>query len=86
MSARTLGPITIVSEHVPDYTLEVDGNGNKQRVELPGHVSFYLVVDGARVRIGHKAAAGLFADIDRAKAAAPPPAQTPPATPPAQQG
>jgi len=83
MSARTFGGLTLEAVHTPDYSIENDGDGNKKRVELPGHVDFFIVVDGARVRIGRKAAAGLFADIDRAKTAAAqqPPAQ--PASPPA---
>jgi hypothetical protein len=82
VSARTFGSLSLEAVHTPDFSIENDGDGNKKRVELPGHVDFYIVIDGARVRVGRKAAAGLFADIDRAKkaadAAAPP---RPPAAP-----
>jgi hypothetical protein len=61
---------TLYATHVPDYSTEVDGNGVKQRVELPGHVEFGLIVNGVKVRIAQKATAGLLADITRAKAAA----------------
>lgn len=53
--------------HSPDFSLEVDGNGETKRVELPGHVEIGVVVDNVFVPVLRRKAAGLFADIERAK-------------------
>lgn len=62
-------------DHVPDSTNEVDGNGVRVVKELPGHVYFGVEVDGVKIPLGRKGAAGLLADIERAKANASQPAQ-----------
>lgn len=67
MTARTFGSPSFEVRHYPDYSMEPDGSGGKQRVELPGKVHLGVVVDGAFWPIAERKAAGLFADIERAK-------------------
>jgi hypothetical protein len=74
----TYDTLTLVGLHEPDYSLEDDGQGGLKRVELPGMYTVGFVKDGAFVRIYSRKAAGMFADIARAQAAAP---ATPPAPP-----
>lgn len=82
MSAKTLySGLSFELRHEPDVTVETDGNGVKQAHDLPGHVVLGAVVDGVFVPVLRRKAAGLFADIARAKKAAeaapPPPATQP---------
>jgi hypothetical protein len=67
--------------HEPDNSVEKDSNGVPVVVPLPGFYTIGAVVDGVFVPIFRRKAAGLFADIARAKAdaqaAAPPAADTP---------
>lgn len=59
--------LELVAKHVPDYSLEVGADGNKRQVELPGHILIGTEVDGVFVPLAQRKAAGLFADIERAK-------------------
>ena len=59
---------TLYIDHHPDSTSEIDGNGQRQVHELPGHVYFGIVVNGVKIPLGRKGTAGLVADIKRAKA------------------
>lgn len=73
---------TLYIDHHPDQTAEVDGNGQRQVHELPGHVYFGIVVNGVKIPLGRKGTAGLVADIKRAKAKQDAEASTaPPAAP-----
>jgi hypothetical protein len=78
--------LSLEVRHEPDYSVETRDEGIKERVELPGFLNFGVVVDGVFVTILRRKAAGLFADVKRAKAArdaeaaaAPPPPPLPPA-------
>ena len=82
MSEQTFGAPSLYVEHKPDYSNEVDGNGLKHQVELPGHVYFGFVIDGVKIPVGRKGTAGLLADIGRAKAKADAQAAAAPPAPP----
>lgn len=71
MSERTFGKPTLAVRHVPDFSLEKDASGNNVQVELPGKVHVGVMLDGVFVPILERKAAGLFADIERAKKNAP---------------
>lgn len=49
--------------HVPDYSVETDSTGNKSQVELPGWVEVGFEVDGVKVPVERRKAAGLLADM-----------------------
>ena len=83
MSAKDFGTPTLYVEHKADRSTEVDGNGTKQSVELPGFVYFGFVIDGVKIPLGRKGTAGLEADIARAKAKADAQAAAAPPAPPA---
>lgn len=59
--------LPVHARHVPDQTQEVDSNGIRQNVELPGYVEIGVDIDGHFLVIARKATAGLLADINRAK-------------------
>src|SRR4051794_7260216 len=59
--------LTLVAQHVPDYSLEVGADGNKRQEELPGHIRIGTEIEGVFVPLAQIKAAGLFADIERAK-------------------
>lgn len=81
--------LTVEVRHEPDFTLEAQNDGTKVSQELPGFLILGVVVDDVFVPLLRRKAAGLFADIERAKAAAssqkakdaaaapPPPSQAP---------
>lgn len=69
MSDYTHTGLEVVGRHLPDSSLEDDGNGNKVSVPLPGMYQIGVEVDGVFVPLAERKAAGLFADIERAKAA-----------------
>ena len=75
--------LEVVGKHEPDYSVEDAGDGTKYRVELPGHYTVGVLVDGVFVPLLRRKASGLFADIERRKraqdAATPPPPPQPPA-------
>ena len=76
--------LTLSIKHEPDFSLEDDGAGGKQLVELPGFLVIGTEVDGAFVPIFRRKAGGVLADVARAKAAAElEAANTPPPPPPA---
>lgn len=62
--------LEVVGRHLPDSSLEDDGLGNKVSVDLPGMYQVGVKIDGVFVPLAERKAAGLFADIARAKAAA----------------
>ena len=62
--------LKVVGRHLPDSSLEDDGLGNKTSVDLPGMYQIGVEVEGVFVPLAERKAAGLFADIARAKAAA----------------
>lgn len=64
--------LQLVGLHEPDFSLEDDGQGGIHRVELPGFYTVGFMKDGAFKRLHTFKAAGMFADIARAQADAPP--------------
>lgn len=60
--------LPLVAKHVPDYSMELDGDGNKSRIELPGHVEIGVDVEGAFVPLAKIGAVRLGKKIERAKA------------------
>lgn len=61
--------LSLVGKHVPDHSMEVLPDGTKAKVELPGHYLVGVVIDGVFKPLAKFGAAGLFADIERAKSA-----------------
>lgn len=59
--------LPLVAKHVPDFSLEVGADGNKRQEELPGHIHIGTVIEGVFKPLASFKAAGLFADIERAK-------------------
>jgi hypothetical protein len=41
--------LTLNAVRVPDYSIEMGADGNKQAVELPGHIEFGVELDGVFV-------------------------------------
>lgn len=41
--------LTLNARRVPDYSIELGADGNKQAVELPGHIEFGVELDGVFV-------------------------------------
>lgn len=72
--------LELLGLHEPDFSLEDDGAGGLKKVDLPGFYTVGFMKDGAFKRLHTFKAAGMFADIARAKAAAD--AQPPPPAPP----
>lgn len=62
--------LKVVGKHEPEYSVETDASGIKYNVELPGFYSIGVEIDGVFVPLMRRKAAGLFADIKRAQAAA----------------
>lgn len=52
--------------HVPDYSLEQGPDGNKQRIELPGHYLIGVYVNGAFVELAKIGAGRLQKRVDQA--------------------
>jgi hypothetical protein len=52
--------------HVPDYSMEQGPDGNRQRVELPGHHVVGAVVNGAFVPLAKIGTARLQKHVERA--------------------
>jgi hypothetical protein len=67
MADYTHTGLKVVGLHEPDYSTEKDGNGVPHQVELPGFYTVGVEIDGVFVPILRRKAAGLFADIERAK-------------------
>lgn len=63
--------LPLVGKHIPDYSIEKDNDGNSIKVELPGKYHIGTIIDGVFVPLVERKAAGLFKDIERAKAAQP---------------
>lgn len=61
--------LSLVGKHVPDHSMETMADGTRARVELPGHYLVGVVIDGVFKPLAKFGAAGLFADIERAKQA-----------------
>ena len=61
--------LKLVARHVPDSSIERDSSGNPIAVELPGHIEIGTEIEGVFVPLEKRKAAGLFADIERAKEA-----------------
>ena len=61
--------LSLVGKHVPDHSMETMADGTKAKVELPGHYYVGVVIDGVFKPLAKYGAAGLFADIERAKQA-----------------
>lgn len=69
MAEPKFDKLELSGRHVPDYSTETGPDGHKHQVELPGFYEVGFVKDGAFRAIHTLKAAGLFADIERAKAA-----------------
>lgn len=52
--------------HVPDFSMEQGPDGNRQRVELPGHHVIGALVNGAFVPLAKIGAARLAKHVERA--------------------
>ncbi len=59
--------LTLVGRHVPDYSTETDSSGNKFQQELPGMFEVGFQSQGVFRPIYTLKAAGLLADVERAK-------------------
>lgn len=70
MSYTELTDVKAAVRRVPDHSLEANASGGKDKVELPGMMEFGFVLDGVFKPVHTFKAAGLLADIERAKAAA----------------
>lgn len=70
MAESEFTTLNLVGRRVPDYSVETDQNGHKQTVELPGMFEVGFVIEGVFRPIHTMKAAGLLADIERAKKAA----------------
>ncbi len=69
MAGSEFDKLQFVGRHVPDVSVETDANGHKVEVPLPGMYEVGLLKDGVFRAVHTFKAAGLFADIARAKAA-----------------
>lgn len=69
MSETLYTGLTIDVRRIPDASTEVDGNGNKQQVELPGFLEYGVNLDGHFQVLFRTKAPGTLADIARAKQA-----------------
>lgn len=67
MADNEYGTPSLEVRHVPDYTVEDTGYGQKERRELPGHVHVGVVIGGVFKPLAKFGKAGLDADIERAK-------------------
>jgi hypothetical protein len=70
MSYTELQNLQLVGRRVPDHTVETDEAGHKYKEELPGMFEVGFELDGVFRPIHTFKAAGLLADIERAKKAA----------------
>lgn len=61
--------LSLYGRHTPDYSKEIDANGNPYQQELPGYYEIGTEIDGVFVPLVRLKAAGLFTDIQRAKSA-----------------
>lgn len=59
--------LEVVGRHLPDESMEKDASGNNVSVELPGRYQVGVVIEGVFVPLAERKAAGLFADIERAR-------------------
>ena len=59
--------LSLVGKHVPEYSVERAADGSPVSVELPGKYYIGTVVEGVFVPLLERKAAGLLADIERAK-------------------
>lgn len=84
MSDRTFDVGGLYVDHEPDFSNEVDGNGAKQRVELPGFIEIGVLVNGHKVALHRLKAGNLLPQLDKAKADAQAKADAAPPQPPAQ--
>jgi hypothetical protein len=84
MSERTFNVGSVYVDHEPDFTNEVDGNGVKHSIELPGFVEIGVVVDGVKVPLTRQKAGNLLPQLDKAKANAAKAAEAAPPAPPEQ--
>jgi len=67
MADEQYDQLQMVGLHEPDYSVETDTNGKKTQVELPGFYHVGFLKDGVFRPVYSMKAAGLFADIERAK-------------------
>ena len=70
MTDQPFDTLEFVGRRVPDYSWETDQSGVKFQEELPGTYEVGFVHEGVFRAIVSFPAAGLLADIERAKAAA----------------
>ena len=79
MADAELTTLQFVGRRVPDYSVETDESGHKYKQELPGTYEVGFMLEGVFRPIYTMKAAGLLADIERAKRAADaaPPADAP---------
>ena len=59
--------LPVHARHKPDQHFELDANGIRKEVELPGFVEIGVEIDGHFLVLFRKHTAGLLADIARAK-------------------
>jgi hypothetical protein len=71
--------LPMFGRRVPDFSVETDESGHKYKQELPGTFEVGFMLEGVFRPIYTMKAAGLLADIERAKKAADaaPPADAP---------
>lgn len=67
MSEYTYTNLKVVGKHEPEHSTELDAYGNKEQVELPGFITIGVELEGVFVPLVQRKAAGLLADIERAK-------------------
>lgn len=67
MSGEDFDSLRLVGRRVPDFSIETDANGHKHSVELPGHYEVGFLTRGVFRVLMSFPAAGLLADIERAK-------------------
>jgi hypothetical protein len=68
MPARDLPNPTLVAEHVPDFTTEIDGNGVRHEVELPGAIRLGVDLGGHTIWFLERKAGKALANLDAATA------------------
>ncbi|PYO44588.1 MAG: hypothetical protein DMD33_02620 [Gemmatimonadetes bacterium] len=67
MSDYLYSNLPVHVRHLPDQSVETDANGINHVVELPGFVEIGVEIEGHFRPLAKFKAAGLLADIERAK-------------------
>lgn len=61
--------VGVVVKHVPDYSMETGPDGNKVKLELPGHVEIGVDVGGAFIPLAKMGKARFDKKVEQAKSA-----------------